>query len=292
VEASVKLGRIASIPFGIHLSWFLIVLLVTWAFATSFLPEAYPGLPGAAYWLLAACTGLLYFASVLVHECAHAVAATREGIPVVSINLFVFGGVARIDHEPATAGAEFRLSIAGPLASLILAGFFLAVHQVSRPASYLATPCGYLAFINLLLALYNLIPGFPLDGGRVLRSLVWKISGDYRRATSLATKAGRIVAYVLMALGGLSLFRVLLFEGLLLIFSGWFLQNAAASAGSQADRDQEPGADSPVRTPAQKRTAAPGAAKPHDIDDRRARAGAAQSAFVERNERRPAYRSG
>lgn len=229
MEASLKLGRIFNIPIGVHVSWFLIFALVTWSLSIGYFPQEYPNLPGAAYWLLAAFTSILFFTSVLVHELSHSVVAIREGIPVKSINLFIFGGVAQISREPKTAGAEFRITIAGPLSSLVLAVLFFALYQVGQTSAYLAAPSLYLARINLILALFNMIPGFPLDGGRVLRAAIWRLTGNFRQATQVATSAGQLVAFGFMALGGVSIFTGDFFNGLWLIFIGWFLQNAAAT---------------------------------------------------------------
>jgi Zn-dependent protease len=235
MEASVKLGRIFNIPVGVHISWFLIFALVTWSLSSGYFPQEYPGLGGAAYLSLAAITSLLFFASVLIHELAHSVVAIREGIPVKSINLFIFGGVAQITREPKTAGAEFRITIAGPLSSLALAILFFALYQLDQAIPYLAAPSLYLARINLILALFNMIPGFPLDGGRVLRAAIWKLTGNFQRATQIAATAGQLVAFGFMGLGGISLFSGDFFNGLWLIFIGWFLQNAAASNYAQSN---------------------------------------------------------
>jgi Zn-dependent protease len=238
MESSIKLGRVLGIPFGVHISWFLIFALVTWSLAAGYFPGEYPGLGGVAYALMGAATSLLFFGSVLLHELAHSVVARREGIPVRSINLFIFGGVAQITREPKTAGSEFRITIVGPLTSLALAVFFLIAFQLDRSVSYLAAPSIWLARINLTLAVFNMIPGFPLDGGRILRAVVWKVTGDFQIATKIATGAGQIIAFAFMAVGAVSLFGGDFFNGLWLIFIGWFLQNAAASTAAQTGLEQ------------------------------------------------------
>lgn len=235
METSLKLGRVFGIPVGVHASWFLIFALVTWSLSAGYFPVEYPGLSVAAYVLLAAVTSLLFFGSVLVHEMSHSVVAQREGIPVTSINLFIFGGVAQIAREPKTAASEFRITIAGPLSSLVLGAAFWVLYLIAQQVSYLAAPSLYLARINFTLALFNLIPGFPLDGGRILRAIVWRISGDFRRATQVASAAGQIIAFGFMLLGGISLVSGNIFNGLWMIFIGWFLQNAAASSLAQAN---------------------------------------------------------
>ncbi len=239
MQADIKLGRILGIPIGLHVSWFLIFGLVTWSLALGYFPAEYPNLPRATYWFLGALTSVLFFGSVLLHELGHSFVALRNGIPVRSITLFVFGGVAQIDREPDSPGAEFRIAIAGPLTSSILAAGFAGLYLVDRPIPHLAAVTLWLARINMILAAFNLIPGFPLDGGRVLRALVWGATNSFQRATQVATFSGQIVAAGFIGLG---LFIVLggnLFNGLWLVFIGWFLQNAAAATYAQASlRDQ------------------------------------------------------
>jgi Zn-dependent protease len=238
MEASIKLGRIWGIPIGLHVSWFLIFGLVTWSLAAAYFPGEYPALPGLAYWLMGAATSLLFFASVLIHELGHAFLALRNEIPVRGITLFIFGGVAQIAREPRTPGAEFRIAIAGPLASLGLALAFGAAWMLDRTIPYLAAPTIWLARINLILAVFNLIPGFPLDGGRVLRALVWQVTGSFRRATQVAAFTGQLVAFGFMGVGGLMILQGNFFNGLWLAFIGWFLQNAAAASYAQANLQQ------------------------------------------------------
>jgi Zn-dependent protease/CBS domain-containing protein len=235
MEASLKLGRIWGIPIGLHISWFLIFGLVTWSLAAGYFPEEYPTLTTAEHWLLGAVTSLLFFGSVLVHELGHAYLALRNDVPVRGITLFVFGGVAQIARDPRTPGAEFRIAIAGPLASLGLALLFGLAWLLSQSIPHLAAPSLWLARINMILAVFNLIPGFPLDGGRVLRSIVWKLTGNYLRATQIAAFMGQLVAFGFIGLGLLTLLGGNLFNGLWLAFIGWFLQNAAAASYSQAN---------------------------------------------------------
>jgi Zn-dependent protease len=241
MESSIRLGRVLGIPFGVHVSWFLVFALVTWSLAAGYFPQEYPNLSVLAYALMGVATAVLFFGSVLAHELAHSLVAQREGIPVRSINLFIFGGVAQITREPKTAGGEFRITIAGPLTSLALALIFFLIFQLDQGVSYIAAPTIWLARINLSLALFNMIPGFPLDGGRVLRAVVWKLTGDFQAATKVATGAGQIVAFAFMAVGALSLFGGDFFSGLWLIFIGWFLQNAAASTAAQTGLEQRLG---------------------------------------------------
>jgi Zn-dependent protease len=175
---------------------------------------------------------------VLVHELGHSLIALRNSIPVRRITLFIFGGVAQIEKEPSSPGVEFRIAIAGPLASLALAILFEAVWYLDQAIPYLAAPSLYLARINLLLAAFNMIPGFPLDGGRVLRALVWRFSGSFHRATRVASSTGQLVALGFIGVGVYTIFNGAVFNGLWLAFIGWFLQNAAANSLAASNMQQ------------------------------------------------------
>lgn len=234
LNAGFRIATVWGIPIRLHASWFVIFGLVTWSLASGFLPEAYPQLPSVAHWAIGALTSLLFAASVLLHELGHAWQARRDGVPVRQVTLFLFGGVAEITREPSSAGSEFRVAIAGPLVSLGLAGIFGGLYLIDRSMAILAAPSEWLARINLTLALFNLIPGFPLDGGRVLRAIVWRVTKNPRRATEVAATAGQIVAFGFIAIGIFTIFRGNLFNGLWLAFIGWFLQNAAASSLAQS----------------------------------------------------------
>lgn len=238
MEASIKLGRLWGIPIGLHASWFVVFGLVTWSLASGYFPTEYPNLSPLEHWLLGAVTSLLFFGSVLAHELGHAFLALREQIPVRGITLFVFGGVAQIGREPRTPGAEFRIAIAGPIVSFGLSVLFGALWLLDQAIPYLAAPSLWLARINLILAVFNLIPGFPLDGGRVLRALVWKVTGSFHRATQAAAFMGQLVAFGFIGWGVLTIFTGNFFNGLWLAFIGWFLQNAAAASYAQANLQQ------------------------------------------------------
>jgi Zn-dependent protease len=235
MEASVKLGRIWGIPIGLHTSWFLIFGLLTWSLATGYFPQEYPQLSGLAHWGLGLVTSLLFFGSVLAHELGHSWVALRERIPVRAITLFIFGGVAQIGREPASPGAEFRIAIAGPLVSLGLALGFAGAWLLDQAVPFLAAPSLYLLRINAMLALFNLIPGFPLDGGRVLRALLWRMTGSFQKASRAAAFSGQVIAFGFIALGVFTILRGQFFNGLWLAFIGWFLQNAAASTYAQTN---------------------------------------------------------
>lgn len=235
MNASIKLGKIGGIPIGLHFSWFLVFGLITWSLSGGYFPELYPQLSSTAHLIMAVITSLLFFASVLAHELGHSFVAIRNQIPVRAINLFIFGGVAQIEQEPKSAGAEFRIAIAGPLVSLGLAAVFGAIWFLDQQIPYLAAPSLYLMRINLILALFNMIPGFPLDGGRVLRAIVWWKTKDMRRATQIASISGQIVAFGFIGIGIFTAISGQLMNGLWLAFIGWFLQNAAASAFAQVN---------------------------------------------------------
>jgi Zn-dependent protease len=230
MEGSLKIGRIFGIPIGLHYSWFFIFGLVTWSLAVGLLPAEYPELGTGLYWLLSLVTSLLFFGSVLVHELAHAVVARLHRVPVRGINLFLFGGTAEMTREPRSAVAEFRIAAAGPIASFALSLFFFGVWLLDQHITYLAAPSIWLARINLLLAAFNLIPGFPLDGGRILRAFIWWKTGNLYRATQIATYSGQFTAFGFVGLGIVTMFTGSFFSGLWLVFIGWFLQNAAVAS--------------------------------------------------------------
>ncbi len=228
-RSTISLGRILGIPIGVDYSWFLVFALLTWSLATSYYPAEFANWPVAQYWVVAAATVILMFASVLLHELGHAVVAMRYKIPVRSIRLFIFGGVAQIGSEPPNALAEFWIAIAGPITSFGLALFFRLLQLLigaSTPAMALAE---YLAYINGTLALFNLIPGFPLDGGRVFRAILWGSTHSLRKATLIAASLGRWIAYLFIILGVWQMFSGNFGNGLWIAFIGWFLESAASS---------------------------------------------------------------
>ncbi len=231
MRSSLKLGRIAGIEIGIHYTWLLAFALVAWSLAEGFFPANYPGWTTATYWLAGIVAALALFASVLVHELSHSFVARARGQGVHSITLFIFGGVSNITGEMKGAADEFLISVVGPLTSFALAGLFWLLSGLPRdPTAPTTAVVDYLAFVNLLLGAFNLIPGFPLDGGRVFRSLVWAVTHDQRRATEIASYVGQAVGLGMVAWG---LFRVLgqdVLGGLWTAFIGWFLNGAAESA--------------------------------------------------------------
>lgn len=229
MAASWQIATIRGIPIRLHWSLLLVFALLTVSLATAYLPGTEPDLGTGAAWGLAILSSVLFFVSLLLHELGHSVVAMRAGLPVDNITLFIFGGVASIRDEAKSAETELRIAAAGPLVSLALAALFGLVWLLVRSSDALAAAAFWLAIINLVLALFNLLPGFPLDGGRVLRAIVWQVTGSQQRATEIALIAGQIVAFGLMGIGALLALSGNFANGAWLIFIGWFLQNAAAS---------------------------------------------------------------
>ena len=229
---SLRLGKIRGIGFEIHYTWFLALFFITLSLGLTY-AEVYPHWSPLARWLAALLSALLLFASVLAHELAHSLVALRNDVPVRSITLFLFGGVAQITREASSPGAEFRIAIAGPACSFGLAILFgLAWFLGHGLVEFIANIAGYLALINFMLAVFNLAPGFPLDGGRLLRSLIWSRTGDYDLATQIALRGGKAFSYLLIV-GGIGGTIVLSWTeqglwvgGLWLALVGWFLYTA------------------------------------------------------------------
>jgi len=236
---TLRLGRILGIDIKLDYSWFVIFVLVTWSLAGQVFPDSYPNWSRTAYWLVGLITALLFFASVLAHELAHSFVSQRYGVPVHDITLFIFGGASHISDEPKTAQGELTMALAGPATSLLLAGLFSVLWLLTRgTGGYLYAISSWLAGINLSLAVFNLIPGFPLDGGRVFRAIVWATSGNLHLATRVATAVGRVVAFGFILVGVGQVFAGNLANGLWIAFIGWFLDNASASTyRQQALRD-------------------------------------------------------
>jgi len=229
-QDEIRLGRVAGFPVGMNWSVLVIAWLLTWSLATGGLPHGAPGHAPGTYWAAGAVAAVAFLASLLAHELAHAVVARRAGIQVTSITLWLFGGVASLSREPATPAADLRIAAAGPVTSLALAGIFgagsVAIDATAAP-HILASVTGWLAGVNLMLGLFNLIPGAPLDGGRVLRAIVWRLRGDRHQAALVATSAGTIVGYGLIGLGLAQFLVAGGIGGLWLVFIGWFLLSAA-----------------------------------------------------------------
>jgi Zn-dependent protease/CBS domain-containing protein len=230
---SIQLGKIFGIPFRVDLSWFLIFILITVLLSIYTFPQEWPTL---TRWGIAIATSIIFFASVLAHELAHSIVGIRAGIPVKSITLFFFGGVAHIGKEASDAITELKMAAAGPLCSITLAALFFGISWLTSGFNeYVTTFTLWLAYINGVLAIFNMIPGFPLDGGRVLRAITWRVTGNYMRATRIATMAGYGVSY-LFILGGIFMVFFLRggwFNGLWFIFLGFFLNSAVRTTYHQ-----------------------------------------------------------
>ncbi len=232
----IPIGRLFGISLRLHYSWFIIFGLVTWVLAASYFPEVYPNWSAATSVIAGIVTSLMFFASMMAHELMHSIVATRGGIAVRSITLYIFGGVSQITEEPSKPALEFKIAVVGPLTSLVLGVIFIALWQLV-PSNYEAVIAVsfWLGWINLILAIFNLLPGFPLDGGRVLRSIIWWLTNDLRKATRWASNAGRGIGFLFIFGGVVLIFYApgYLFNGLWLAFIGWFLISAATGSYQQ-----------------------------------------------------------
>lgn len=234
MPGSLRIGKIVGIDLYIHAGWLIILVLLTWSLAGDRFVQLAPTWTNSTYWITALITSLLFFVSVLVHELAHALLARVHGLTVTRMTLFIFGGIEELEQAPRSPGSELQIALVGPGISLLLASLF---YGLTLPFANTGTPeeavLDYVAFINLALGLINLLPGFPLDGGRIMRALLWKFTGDYRRAARTATLAGQSSAYLLIVLGIGGFFTGNFFDGMWIIFIGWFLLSAGQSAHTQ-----------------------------------------------------------
>lgn len=232
MRGSFVIGRIRGIDIEINFSWLLIFALMTYMLATSYFPLNYPDWGPALWWLLGASAALLLFASVLLHELCHSLVSVSLGLPVKRITLFIFGGVAQIEGEPDEPMKELKIALAGPAMSIVLGIVFLLLAGVLAGAGtpqYVSVLFGYLGTINLMLAAFNLVPAFPLDGGRVLRAILWHFKGDMQGATRIAASAGGAFGYTLIFLGIFLVLAGNLANGIWMAFIGWFIAQAAQS---------------------------------------------------------------
>ncbi len=228
MKASFKLFRIAGITIGIHYTWIFAFIFFSWTLAEGYFPLTYAGWSTAVYWIMGIIAALLIFVSVLLHEIAHSLVANARGIPVHSITLFLLGGASNMEEEPQKPAAEFAVAIVGPVTSLIIAAIFWGFSKIPADASSpLAAMLSYMAIINMYLGIFNLLPGFPLDGGRVLRSIIWGATGNLTRATDIAGLVGQIFGWIFIGLGVYLIISVSLFTGLWIAFIGWFLNSSA-----------------------------------------------------------------
>jgi len=228
MRSQIKLGRIFGIEIGLHYSWFLIALLIVFSLSSQF-HAANPAWGTGAILVLAVITAVFFFVSLLLHELAHSLVATANGLPVREITLFALGGVSQIERDPASARLEFWMAFVGPLTSLSIGFICLAATQVLGGSSSdpWSAVLSWLGYINITLGAFNLIPGYPLDGGRILRALIWWKTGDVDRSTRAAARVGQAVAFCFIALGIYRYFTGSGFGGLWIAFIGWFLLQAA-----------------------------------------------------------------
>lgn len=238
MKAQIKLGRIFGVEIGLHYSWFIIALLITFSLAGQF-QENNPGWSDGLRWGVSIITAVLFFVAIVVHELSHAIVAKLRGLPVRSITLFALGGVAQIEKEAADAKTEFWMGIIGPITSFVIGVVCLAITVAlgwtppDFPQRPLPAMLMWLGVINIGLAIFNMIPGFPLDGGRVLRGIVWWITGNAVRATRIAARVGQVIAFVMILYGLLQFFRGAGFNGLWMAFIGWFLLSASRESYAQ-----------------------------------------------------------
>ena len=233
MDKGIKLFKVFGIQISLNYSWFIIFGLIAWSLAQGYFPQMRPNLSLIIYWLMGVITALLLFLSVLLHELSHSYVAMASGIEIKGITLFIFGGVARISREPSDARTEFKIAIAGPATSLALAlVFWLSSRGVDflMPGSVISSIFYYLFLINGILVAFNLIPGFPLDGGRLLRAYLWNRTDNLKEATRIASRVGKWFALLLIFTGFANIITGRLLNGIWFVFIGMFLQQAAAES--------------------------------------------------------------
>jgi len=233
---SIRIGRLLGVPLILHYTLILGVLLITWTLTVGYLPSEYPGLTSATYWVIGAIAAIVLFTSVLIHELAHSYIAKKNGLPVRRISLFIFGGVSEIEEEPKEANLEFKIALAGPLTSFGIALILWLMQYGAgalRASVVFVAPLEYGAYINVLLGAFNLVPAFPLDGGRVLRAGIWRWKKDLVKATRIATKVGVFFAYLMIFGGFMIIIGGVFISGLWFILIGWFLKSGAESSYRQ-----------------------------------------------------------
>lgn len=235
---SINLGKLFGIQFRLHFTWFIIFIIVTVTLVA-------PNYSDWTYWITGIITSLLFFASVIAHELAHSLVGRANGVPINNITLFIFGGIAQISREAKEAGIEFKMAIAGPLCSLVIGGIFGLIFWVveSHVPEPVDTMILWLAVMNSALAVFNLVPGFPLDGGRILRSVMWRITGNYKRSTRIAARIGQAIG-IIFIIGGIIIFIInpfdmTWFDGIWFSLIGWFLLAVATVSYRQVPEQEQ-----------------------------------------------------
>jgi len=226
-RSSLKLFKVFGIEIRLDYSWFIIFALFAYYFGFNYFPAVLPGANNGIIAIVTFITVILFFTSVLVHEMSHSLVAKSQGTPVGRITLFLFGGMAQIEKEPETPKNEFVMAIAGPAASFVLAILFGIIWLLTRQYEIIREPVRYLTIINIILGIFNMLPGYPLDGGRVLRSIIWKVTDNIKKATLIASTAGRVIGFLIIAVGIFFLFTGNFLNGVWFAFIGWFLQSSA-----------------------------------------------------------------
>ncbi len=232
----IEVAKIFNIPIKLDLSWFIILAFITWTLAAGYFPSKYPELDKFTYLVMGLCSALLLFVSVLLHELSHALVARRHNIPIRGITLFIFGGIAEMEKEPPTAKSEILMASAGPLCSGILAFLFLLLGNLCTnflPYAPIIGILQYCLFINTALMIFNLLPGFPLDGGRILRAIIWNSTGDLKKATYTTSRIGSSMGLFFIIFGFFNIFTGNFIGGLWLALIGMFIKSAADSSYQQ-----------------------------------------------------------
>jgi Zn-dependent protease len=235
VNSSLAVGRIAGIRIGVHWSWLLVFGFMVWSLSETVFPRQNPGLSQSDYRTMAIAATILLFASLLLHELGHAIQARREGMEIDGITLWLFGGVARFRGMFPGPGAEFRISVAGPIVTLVLGAAFTAIAAFAHLTETADGVVFWLGYINLSLLVFNLLPALPLDGGRILRAGLWRLRGDFLWATKIAADAGRVTGLLVIAAGFVLFLMGGTFGGAWLAFLGWFVLSAAGGEARQAE---------------------------------------------------------
>jgi len=233
LKTSIRLFKVFGIPVEVNVSWFIIFALVSWSLVSLYFPTNYPDMSAASYWIMGLVAALMLFASVVLHELSHSYVAKRHGVPIRRITLFLFGGVSQMERESDEPGTEIKIAIAGPAMSFVLMFVFFIVYYVVRTAGEtggVAPVFRYLAIVNGMLGVFNLIPGFPLDGGRLLRAAIWKGTGNIKKATYVASRVGSVVGIIFVLFGFLAVFRGYFIFGLWMVMIGFFLRQAASAS--------------------------------------------------------------